>query len=141
MADTFDAGKFGAILAIPFIVANATASQSNVDLTMGAGGTLATMPAAGSVVGISVGASANVTAGSIVFSAHKASTEFAEAVAPTVTLNATNSNANSATVRPGALRFTANQRLGVSYTSDATLAPTNTDDFDAILWVALDSNP
>ena len=141
MADTFNAGKFGAVVGIPFLVANATASQTNVDLTQGAGGSLATMPAPGNILGISVGASANVTAGSLTFSAHRASTELTETEAPTVKLDATNSNANSATVRPGAIRFAKNARIGVSYTSDATLAPTNTDDFDAILWVQLDANP
>ena len=140
MADTFNAGKFGAIVAIPFKVIDAVASQTNVDMSLAAGGTLATMPMAGSVVGVSIGSSANITAGSATFKAHKASTEFPQTEAPAVLMNATNSNANSATVRPGAIRFAANDRLGVSYSSDATLAPTNTNDFDAVLWVQLDAN-
>lgn len=140
MADTFDAGKWGMGFALSFAVSNATASQTDVDLTTPSTAAYAVMPAAGSVIALSVMPSANVTAGSIVFKVHKASTEYGEP-SPVVTLNETNATCGYDTCENGAIRFAANDRIGVSYTSDATLAPTNTDDFQAILWVSLDANP
>jgi hypothetical protein len=126
MADTFNP-KFGAIVALPFSVADAVTNQSNVDLASKAtGGTLVTMPAAGSILGISVSASANVTAGTATFRAHKASTEFAETGYPAPQLNSTagSSNGTYASIRPGAIKFAAGDKIGVSYTSTTDCAPT-----------------
>ena len=139
MTDIFDAGKFGAIVALPFQVANAVTSATNTDLTVpGGANTLYVMPHAGSVVGISVKASADVTAGSANFRAHKASTEFADSGYPNPTLDATNSNASYAKVNHGALRFAAGNSIGVSYSSTTDAAPTNTNDYDVLLFVSLD---
>jgi hypothetical protein len=142
MGDTFDP-KFGALVPIgPFIDANVTASQTNEDMTIsiGATGTI-TMPFAGSVVGLTLEASAAVTAGSIIGRVHKSSTEFAQTGYPAPTLNTTNSLGSYATCRPGLIRFAAGDKLGVSLTSDATWAPTNTNDVTAMLYVVYDPSP
>jgi hypothetical protein len=142
MADFYDPAKFGAIVAIHFIVANAVTNAANVDLTMGGNtNTLAVMPVAGSVVGISVKSTANVTAGTATFRAHLASTEFADVgyPAPVLSSAATNSNASYASIRPGALKFTAGQTVGVSYVTTTDCAPTDTNDYDAILFVQLNA--
>lgn len=138
MADTFSP-KFGNVVALPFKVANAVASQTNVDLSNDGGNTTYVMPHAGSVIGLSVRASADVTAGAVAFRGHSASTEFATTGYPAPALESvTNTNASYATIAPGAIRFAAGAKLGVSYTSDATMAPTNTNDFDCLLFVAFD---
>jgi hypothetical protein len=142
MADFYDPAKFGAIVPIHFIVANAVTNAADVDLTMGGNtNTLAVMPVGGSVVGISIKATANVTAGTATFRAHLAGTEFADVgyPAPVLSSAATNSNATYASVRPGALKFTAGQTVGVSYSSTTDCAPTNTNDYDAILFVQLNA--
>jgi hypothetical protein len=139
MADHFDAGKFGAIVPFTFSIQNATTNVTNTDLSHTADTTGVVMPASGSVVGISVGSSANVTAGTATFQAHKASTEFADVGAPAVVLDSTNSNATYASVRPGVLKFTAGQKVGVSITTSTDCAPTNTNDFAAVLWVQLNA--
>jgi hypothetical protein len=140
MADHFNAGKYGAIVPFQFIVANATTNVSNTDLAPATDHTLVTMPYGGSVVGISVGSSANVTAGSATFRAQLAGTEFAQDGYPSAILDATNSNATYASVRPGVLKFTAGQRVGVSYSSATDMAPTNTNDFLAVLWVQINED-
>jgi len=140
MGDEFNAGKFGAIIPLVFGVANAATNQTNTDLT-GAGAdanTVHKMPKAGSVVGISVGGSAAVSAGTATFRAHKDGTEFAQSGYPAPVLNATNSGASYATIRPGVLTFSAGDGLGVSYSSSTDMAPTNTNDYSAVLWVQLD---
>ena len=144
MGDEFNAGKYGGIVAFVFGVANAVASQTNTDLTLSDAtyvNTLATMPKSGSVVGVSIAVSAAVTAGSVNFRAHKDGTEFAQSGYPAPELESvTNDQKSFASLRPGVLTFDAGDALGVSYTSDATYAPTNTNDFAAILWVQLDPN-
>ena len=144
MGDEFNAGKYGGIVALVYGVANAVASQTATDLTLSDAtyvNTLATMPKSGSVVGVSVQTSAAVTAGSVTFQSHKDGTEFAQSGFPVATLESvTNDQESYASIRPGVLTFDAGDALGVSYTSDATLAPTNTNDFAAILWVQLDPN-
>lgn len=138
MADYFDPAKFGAIIPLHYQVANAVTNQTNTDLTVpGGANTLHTMPAAGSVVGISIKASANVTAGTVTFRAHAAGTEFADTGYPAPVLDATNSNATYVAVRPGAIKFSAGGTVGVSYTSSTDAAPTNTNDYEAILFVQL----
>lgn len=139
MADYFDAGKFGAIVPFTFTIQNATTNASNTDLSYTADTTSVVMPVDGSVVGISVGSSANVTAGSAAFRAHKASTEYADSGYPVATLDATNSNASYGTIRPGVLKFTAGQKVGVSVTTATDMSPTNTNDFAAVLWVQLNA--
>jgi hypothetical protein len=140
MADHFNAGKYGAIVPFQFFVDNAVTNQTATDLAPYTGHTLQTMPYSGSVVGIAVGATANVTAGSATFRAHLAGTEFAQQGYPSAVLDATNSNATYASVRPGVMKFTAGQRVGVSYASATDLNPTNTNDFLVTLWVQIDED-
>ena len=123
MGDTFDVKKFGAVVPLQLSVANAVTNQTNTDLALPGGNTLFTMPAAGSVVGIAVKASANVTAGTATFKAHKAGTEFTDqsALAVQLTSAATNSNAAYGTVRPGVMTFAAGDGIGVSYTSSSRI--------------------
>lgn len=136
MADYFDAGKHGAILAIPFSAANVTTGESNLDLTLGQS-TLAVMPVAGSVLGVTIRTEAAITAGTITGKAHKASTEFADVGAPAPACSSA-AQASYATVRPMAVRFAAGDTLGISVTTTTTLDPTNTLDVDAMLFVQLD---
>ena len=141
MTDYFDP-KFGAIVPIPFGVANGVTNKTNEDLA-GPGAdanTLVLMPKSGSIVGISVQASAAVTAGTVTFRAHKDGTEFPQSGYPAPVLNATNGNESHASIRPGALTFAAGDALGVSYTSSTDAAPTDSNDYGAILWVQLDPN-
>ena len=138
MADTFDAGKFGAIIAIPFGKADLTTGESNSDLTAEQS-TLHIMPAAGSVVGVGIRAGGTITAGTITAKPHKAGTEFTDAStpAPAVSSSAQGSYASCA---PGKLTFAAGDALGVSVTTTTTLNPTNTLDVDCLLFVQLNPN-
>ena len=135
MADTFDP-KFGAVVAFPFGVSNATWSASNVDLTTPSSAKYVVMPANGSVIGLGVVSSEDISAGVATFKAHKFSTEYAGS-SPAPVLNTTNATASYGSVRPGAITFSAGDTLGVSYTSDATFAPTNSADITAVLYVVL----
>lgn len=139
MASAFDP-KFGPVVPFVFTQANATTNQSNADLLAYGltGATLAAMPSAGSVVGISVTSSDNITAGSGTFRAHLASTELTSTGYPAPVLDATNSNVTYATANPGAVRFAAGARLGVSVSTATDIAPTNTADFVAVLFVVFD---
>jgi hypothetical protein len=138
MNDRFDP-KFGSVVALgPFSVSNLTAGQSNTDLTLAGTSTTTPMLKAGSVLGVGLNASADVTAGSVIARAHKASTEFAQSGYPAATLDTTNVRASYGTCRPGLIRFAAGDKLGISVTTDATWAPTNTNDLDAFLYVVLD---
>lgn len=140
MTDHFDAKKFGAIVAIPFTLTNATTGNSNTDLTFGGGGgTLVVAPAGGSVVGISARANAAITAGTITLKGHAASTEFTETGAPAPVMSSA-AQASYATVRPGAIQFDAGDTLGISATTTTTLDPTNTLDVDAVLYIQLDAS-
>lgn len=142
MADIYDAGKHGAIVALLYGVANAVASQTNTDLVAAdiSGNTLLIMPQNGSVVGLSVRASTAMTAGAVSFRAHKDGTEFSQSGYPNPALSsaAAVTNESYASIRPGVLTFSAGDGVGVSYTSDATFAPTNTNDFSVALFVQLD---
>ena len=142
MGDEFNAGKYGAICALQFSAANITASQTNTDLVLTGGNTLVTMPYAGSVIGISVRLTAAVTAGTLSLRAHKDGTEFAHSGYPNPSLASTAgiSQESYASIRPGVLTFSADEGVGLSYTSDATMAPTNTNDIDAVLFVQFDPN-
>lgn len=137
MASAFDP-KFGPVVPFLFSVANCTTNQSNVDLAPSSGTTLIGMPSAGSVVGISVTSTDNVSGGSAIFRAHSASTEFASTGYPVATIDATNSNVTYATANPGAVRFAAGARVGLSITTATDLTPTNTADFNAVLFVVFD---
>lgn len=142
MGDEFDAGKYGAIVAIHYSVANAVTNKTNEDLTRPGGNSLAIMPKGGSVVGISAKPSAPLTDGTVTFKAQKEGTEFAEIGAPAPVLNKT-APADTGTygsIRPGVLTFAAGAGLGVSYTSSTDATPTNTNDYDVDLWVQLDPN-
>ena len=142
MGDEFNAGKFGAIIAVDFFAANIVASQTNTDLARSAGNTLWTPPKSGSVVGITVNLTAQITAGTMSVRAHKDGTEFAQSGYPNPSLASTAgiSQESYASIRPGVLVFSADEGIGLSYTSDATMAPTNTNDVDATLLVQLDPN-
>ena len=136
MGDEFDAGKHGAILAIPFSKANLTTGESNSDLTAGQD-TLHVMPAAGSVIGISIRSNASLTAGTITAKAHKTGTEYTDTGAPAPACSSA-AQVSYATVRPGAVTFSAGDTLGVSVSTTTTLNPTNSVDVDALLFVQLD---
>lgn len=142
MGDEFNAGKFGAIVALQFGVQNAVTEQTATDLgePSVAAGTLVVAPKAGSVVGISVQASAEVTAGSATFRAQKDGTEFAQSGYPAPILNTTSTQQSYASIRPGILTFSAGEGLGVSYASATDCAPTNTNDYSATLFVQFDPN-
>jgi hypothetical protein len=142
MGDEFNAGKYGAIVPLQFGVLNAVTNQTATDLgePSVAANTLYVMPKSGSVVGISVQSSAAVTAGSATFRAHKDGTEFAQSGYPAPVLDTTNPSQSYASIRPGVLTFSAGEGLGISYASLDTMAPTNTNDFSATLFVQFDPN-
>lgn len=136
MGDEFNP-KHGPTVGIPFSKTNLTTGESNTDLVLAGGGTLAVAPKAGSVVGVSIRSAGAITAGTITATPHKASTEFAESGVPQPVLSSA-AQASYATVRPRALRFAAGDTLGVSVTTTTTLDPTNTLDVDAQLFVVYD---
>lgn len=140
-ADTFHP-KHGNAVNYQFKIADAVTAQTNVDLTLPGGNSLIVAPMAGSVTGIGVKDTANITGGSIAFSPHKASTEFAQSGFPNPTLSSAAgvSAASYATVRPGVCTFAAGDTLGVSYTSSTDLAPSSTNDFDVVLYVKFDAD-
>ena len=143
MGNDFFNEKHGGSYALVFGNANITTSQSATDLYLSdvvMNNTLAVMPASGSVVGISARASAAVTAGTVAFAAHKDGTEFTQTGYPNPTLNSTagTSQESYASIRPGVLTFSADEAIGVSYTSSTDMAPTNTNDVAVILFVQLD---
>ena len=135
MADTFDAGKFGGIVTVPFQKANCTTQLTDSDLTL-LQSTLAVAPAAGSVIGISIRSSGALTAGTITAKAHKAGTEYTDTSAPAPVISST-AQVSYATCRSGLLTFAAGDTLGVSVSTTTTLDPTNTADVDAILFIQL----
>ena len=134
--------KFGNAVAIPFKVANAVTAQTAVDLSMDGGNTLAVALHGGSVVGIGVVTNADITAGTIAFSPHKAGTEFAQSGFPNPTLSSAVgvSAASYASVRPGVCTFSDGDTLGVSYTSSTDMAPSSTNDFDVLLYVVYNAD-
>jgi len=141
--DYLNSEKHGSVVALVYGVANAVTNQTVTDLTLSDAtyvNTLATMPASGSVVGISVQLSAAVTAGTIAFRAHKDGTEFTQTGYPNPTIGSTSgqSQESYATIRPGVLTFSADEAIGISYASSTDMAPTNTNDVAAILWIQLD---
>jgi len=138
MADYFDAGKFGSVVAIAFGHANVTTGESNTDLTLEQS-TLACMPVGGSVIGLSVRSSASITAGTITAKAHKAGTEYTDSSAPAPAASSA-AQASYASCGPGKVTFDAGDTLGVSVSTTTTLDPTNTLDVDAVLFVQLNAS-
>jgi hypothetical protein len=136
MGDTLDP-KFGNAVALgPFTAANVTTGAADQDLALASAGTTITMLGAGSVIGLSLEPVGTVTGGSITAKVHKASTELANTPAPVS--DETNTLGTYATKRPGMVRFAAGDKLGVSVSSTTTLAPTNTVDVAAVLYVVYD---
>lgn len=138
MADTFHP-KFGPTVALSFNVSNVDTAATNTDLTLADGvSSLVIMPYAGSIVGLTIGASTNVTAGTVAFNAHKESAEYAQAssLLTTLTTAAGSSNRGYTSVRSGVLTFAAGEGIGVSVSSATNVAAT-TVDYSAILWVQL----
>jgi hypothetical protein len=144
--NTFDP-KFGAIFPVgPFMyTALATTTSDNTDMYLGASANVDNLwvaPGPGSVVGIGahIGqATAGVTAGSVIFRAHKSSTEIAVGGYPSATIDATNTRGSYGVCRPGLIRFAAGDALGISLAGcNATLMPTASIIPTAWLYVALD---
>lgn len=139
MADHFDAGKFGAVVPFgPFTNANCTTGESNADLAFGQQ-SYAVMPVGGSVIGISACVNAAVTAGTITVRAHSSGTEIGDVSYPAPAISSA-ATASYASVRPGAVTFSAGDRLGLSITSTTTLNPTNTLEIDGFLFVQLNAS-
>ena len=141
MGQLFDPSKYGSVVPIgPFYVANLDTALTNTDLLLAniTAETLSPgMPSAGTVVGVSVGASGAPTAGTATFSGHSAGTEFSggpTAVIDSVT-NTLESSGLAASAR--AITFAKGARLGVSATTTTNLAAT-TVDYRATLWVRFD---
>jgi hypothetical protein len=138
MADYFDSKKFGCIMAVgPFTIANATTEESDSELAYGQD-SYAAMPADGSVVAISVYANAELEGGSATIRAHSAGTELAATGYPAPVVNTTNTQVSYASVRPGAVTFSAGDKLGLSITSTTTLDPTDSLDIDGWLFVQIE---
>jgi len=135
MGDEFNP-KHGAMLAIPFSFTNITTGASAQDGVLAGTTTVYVPPKAGSVVGISVRASAAITAGTITVKAHKDSTEFTDSGSPAPVLSSS-AQESYAVVRPNAVTFAAGEGVGVSVTSTTTLDPTNTLDVDGFLHIIL----
>jgi hypothetical protein len=138
MADYFDGKKFGSVVAFgPFTAANVEDDSSNVDLAYGQS-SYAIMPVGGSVIAVSVYANAAVTHGSGTVRAHSSSTELADTGYPAPVLNATNTQVSYASVRPGAVTFSAGDKLGLSIVTDTTWSP-ETLEVDG--WLFVQFNP
>lgn len=140
MAAQFDGKKFGAYLAIPFTLTNATTGESNTDLQYGGIAANWVAPAAGSVVGISASCPA-ITAGSVTLRAHSAGAEFAQSGYPAPVLSSANdTNGTYASVGEGVITFAAGATLGISATTTTTLDPTDSLDVTATLFVVLNAD-
>jgi hypothetical protein len=138
MADYFDEKKFGAVVAIgPFTQADVTSTQTDADLAIGQATTVI-VPYAGSVVAVAAAITSAITGGSCIVRAHKAGTEFTPVGYPAPTINATNS-ASYASVRPGAVTFSAGDRLGLSIVTDVTYTP-ETAELDGWLFVQFNAS-
>lgn len=140
MADFFNP-KFGAICQLSFVKSNIDtgASATNSYMTLASGvGTGATMPYAGSIIGLAVSANANVTTATVAFNVHNGGTGYAQASGITTTLTTASgsSNVGYSTVRPGVLTFAAGDKIGVNYASATNYAAT-TVDYDVTLYYVL----
>jgi hypothetical protein len=145
MGSDFVNSKHGNVVAIPFTIENATVSTTAVDLALAGGNvTLVPMPFDGSIVGISARASTAIDTGSATFQVHKEGTEYSDQSALSVKIEATTDTTSDVdletqgSVRPGVMRFSAGDAIGVSYTSSTDMDPTNSNDFDVILFAVLE---
>lgn len=140
MGQLFDP-KYGPVTAIgPFYVANLDTALTNTDLLLAniTAETLSPgMPSAGTVLGLSVGASAAPSAGTATFSVHSAGTEISGG--PTAVIDSATNTLESSGLAASAraLTFAKGARLGISATTTTTLAAT-TVDYRAMLWVRFD---
>lgn len=138
MAQLFNP-KFGAVVAIgPFFVANLDTALTNTDLVHGqAGQTLEVMPAAGTVVGLSVTPSDGPSAGTATFSVHSGGTELTNG--PTATINSTGNSGGAYGLANSAREhtFAAGAKLGISATTSTNLAAT-TVDYNVTMYVRFD---
>ena len=111
------------VIAIPFYIADAAASQSAVVLSFPGEATATDMgqvpiPWAGSIVGISVAVEAARTAGTLTLNP----TINGTATAQSVVINASNTQYNSSKYARQAYPITAGQRVGIKMTTDASWA-------------------
>jgi hypothetical protein len=139
MGQLFDP-KYGPVVGIgPFYVANLDTAQTHADLAIGQSGMTLTpgMPSTGTVVGLSVNASAAPSAGTAIFSVHLAGTEYSGT--PTATIDSATNTLESSGLCDSArkITFAKGARLGISVTTTTTLAAT-TVDYNATLWVRFD---
>ena len=140
MGQLFDP-KYGPVVALgPFYVANLNTALTDTDLLIAniTGETLTPgMPSAGTVVGVSAGASAAPTAGTATFSGHSNGTEFAGG--PTAVIDSVTNTVESSGLEDSAraTTFAKGARLGVSATTTTNLAAT-TVDYRAYLYVRFD---
>lgn len=127
------AGTTSPIVPFVFQQANMQASQTDTD-TVVAGGVTATyaMPLAGSIVGYSIKLSAAVTAGSLEFDI-----EVGGATTATIETDAASTTEFYGTYNYGDEPFSAGALIGVTYTSDASLAPI-TADANIVVFVMFD---
>jgi hypothetical protein len=135
--DAFDP-KHGQLVGFPFFATNIVTAATNTDMAVGqATVTLLTMPKAGSIVGLSVDTNAAVTGGTCTFTPHKSSTEYAASGYPAPVLASTTgvTLASYVAVRKGICTFSAGDSVGVSYTTSTDLAPSSTNEVNAVLWV------
>lgn len=111
------------VIAIPFYIANAAASQSAVVLSMPGEATATDMgqmpiPWAGSIVGLSVAVEAARTAGTLTLNP----TINGTATAQSVVIDDDPTTYNTAQYARGAYPITAGQRVGMKMTTDADWA-------------------
>jgi hypothetical protein len=140
VADYFDEGKHGAIVAIPFYHANATATlDGNANVLSSTASLRYVMPQSGSVVGISMRGNAGVTQGSLTATPTVGGVAFADYGVPQAVVNTTaaTTQASYASVAPRVCQFDAGDALGISLKAAGTLAP-ETIDYDALLFVQFD---
>jgi len=126
------AGTTSPILTFGFEQANMQVSQTDTDTTV-LGGLTATyvMPKDGSIVGYGIQLSTAVTAGSLEFDI-----EVNGATTATIETDAASTTEFYGTYEFGDEPFSAGDTIGVTYTSDGSLAPT-TADANVIVYVML----
>ena len=140
MGQLFDPAHGPVVPIGPFYVANLDTALSNTDLLLGniTAETLSPgMPSAGTVVGLSVGASAGPTAGTATFSVHSAGTELGGG--PTAVIDSVTNTLESSGLASSARQhtFAKGARLGISATTTTNLAAT-TVDYRGYVWVRFD---
>ena len=139
MGQLFDP-KHGPVVGFDFYVANLDTAKTNTDLLLNgiAAETLTPgMPSAGTVLGVSAGASAAPSAGTTTLSVHSAGTELSGG--PTAVIDSVTNTLESSGLAGSAraFAFAKGARLGVSATTTTDLAAT-TVDYRAKLWVRFD---